>query len=104
VKLKLGEKVMLALVVLIVIAAFGKAYMQSRSGQPALVRDYYEWTALGMWAPNPFYWQGNETDLHAPFLYAALGRPTGAQIWSRWIMATQYGLGPRSLRAAPGRW
>lgn len=48
VKLKLGEKVMLALVVLIVIAAFGKAYKQSRSGQPAPLRDYYEWTEAGL--------------------------------------------------------
>ena len=48
VKLKLGEKVMLALVVLIVIAAFGKTFMQARSGQPALVRDYYEWTDAGL--------------------------------------------------------
>lgn len=39
---------MLALVVLIVIAAFGKAFMQSRSGQPTLVRDYYEWTDAGL--------------------------------------------------------
>jgi predicted alpha-1,2-mannosidase len=60
-------------------------------------KDYWENSGLGTWAPNPYYWQGNEVDLHAPYLYAALGRPAGTQKWVRWIMSQFYGLGPKGL-------
>jgi cbb3-type cytochrome oxidase cytochrome c subunit len=48
VKLKLGEKVMFALTVLVVIAAIGKGIMQARAPSSAQARDYYEWTEAGL--------------------------------------------------------
>ncbi|MBS2024790.1 MAG: GH92 family glycosyl hydrolase [Deltaproteobacteria bacterium] len=34
--------------------------------------------------PRPYFWAGNEPDLHTPFLFAQLGRPDLTQQWSRW--------------------
>jgi predicted alpha-1,2-mannosidase len=34
--------------------------------------------------PRPYFWAGNEPDLHAPWLFAQLGRPDLTQQWSRW--------------------
>ena len=46
--LKRGEKVMFALAGLVVVAAFGKTFMQVRSSDPSTVRDFYEWTEAGL--------------------------------------------------------
>jgi len=46
VKLKLGEKVMFGMAVLVAVAAVGKTVMQARA--PAQVRDFYEWTPAGI--------------------------------------------------------
>ena len=45
-KLKLGEKVMFGVAVLVAVAAVGKTVMQARA--PAQVRDFYEWTEAGL--------------------------------------------------------
>jgi putative alpha-1,2-mannosidase len=45
---------------------------------------------LGPWSPGPFYWQGNEHDIHAPYLFAIAGRPDLTQQWVRWILDTQH--------------
>lgn len=48
-KLKLGEKVMFGVAVLVVIAAVGKGVMQSRAANSApQVRDFYEWSEAGL--------------------------------------------------------
>ena len=47
-KLKLGEKVMFGMSVLVAVAAVGKTVMQSRATGPAQVRDFYEWTEAGL--------------------------------------------------------
>ena len=62
-----------------------------------LSADHWESNTLGYWGPLPYYWHGNEPDLHAPYLYAAMGRPEGTQRWVRWIMANHYDLGPHGL-------
>jgi cbb3-type cytochrome oxidase cytochrome c subunit len=46
--LKLGEKVMLGITVLVAVAAVGKAIVQARATGPAPVRDFYEWTEAGL--------------------------------------------------------
>jgi len=48
-------------------------------------------------APKPYYWQSNEVDLFAPWLYSALDRPSKTAEWIRWILATEYGEGPDGL-------
>ncbi|MFH2010439.1 MAG: GH92 family glycosyl hydrolase [bacterium] len=59
----------------------------------------YDWehSDLGYWAPLPYYWHGNEPDLHAAYIFAAGGRPHKAQEWVRWIMDIHYDLGPQGL-------
>ena len=47
-KLKLGEKVMFGLAVLVAFAAVGKTVMQARATGPAVARDFYEWTEAGL--------------------------------------------------------
>ena len=47
--------------------------------------------------PSPWYWHGNEPDLHAPWIYAALDRPADSARWVRWAMERHYGDGPDGL-------
>ncbi len=47
--------------------------------------------------PGPNYWQGNEHDLHAPFLFNEAGHPELTQQWSRWALRTRYGNGPGGI-------
>jgi predicted alpha-1,2-mannosidase len=48
-------------------------------------------------APPQWYWQGNEPDIHAPYLFALWGdRSAGARAIS-WARAVHYGLGPEGL-------
>jgi predicted alpha-1,2-mannosidase len=37
-----------------------------------------------------YYWQGNEPDIHVPYLFAAWGAPAEAGVWSRWALRTFY--------------
>jgi predicted alpha-1,2-mannosidase len=47
--------------------------------------------ALGAWNPGPYYWQGNEPDIHAAYLFNVAGRPDLTQRWVRWILDHKYG-------------
>lgn len=47
--------------------------------------------------PPEWYWHGNEPDLHAAFIFAALGEPAESARWSRWVARTMYGDGPTGL-------
>ncbi len=40
--------------------------------------------------PNGWYCQGNEPDIHAPFLFIGAGRPDLAQKWARWALQMNY--------------
>jgi len=35
--------------------------------------------------PRPYYWAGNEPDIHAAYLFAQAGRPDLTQRWVRWV-------------------
>lgn len=47
--------------------------------------------------PPNHYFQGNEPDIHAPFLYSAMGRPASSAEWSRWIMDKEFYVDPEGL-------
>lgn len=47
--------------------------------------------------PQKYYWHGNEPDLHAAFIFSALGEPADAARWSRWISAERYDDTPAGL-------
>ncbi len=36
--------------------------------------------------PSGYYWQGNQPDIHAAYLFNAAGRPDLTQKWVRWIL------------------
>lgn len=47
--------------------------------------------------PDPYYWHGNEPDLHAPWLYALLGAPERGAPWLRHVRETRYRATPDGL-------
>jgi predicted alpha-1,2-mannosidase len=47
--------------------------------------------------PNGYYWQGNQPDIHAVYLFNASGRPDLTQKWVRWILKHKHGDGPDGL-------
>ncbi len=47
--------------------------------------------------PNGYYWQGNQPDIHAVYLFNAAGRPDLTQKWVRWILKNKHGDGPDGL-------
>lgn len=47
--------------------------------------------------PNGYYWQGNQPDIHAVYLFNAAGRPDLTQKWVRWILEHKHGVGPDGL-------
>ena len=48
---------------------------------------------LGAWNPGPYYWHGNQPDIHAAYLFNEAGRPDLTQKWVRWILDHKYGDG-----------
>lgn len=49
--------------------------------------------AMGRWNPGPYYWHGNQPDIHAAYLFSEAGRPDLTQKWVRWILENKYGDG-----------
>lgn len=47
--------------------------------------------------PRPFYWHGNEPDIHAAYLFALAGRPDMTARWVDWIRASLYSDGAGGL-------
>jgi predicted alpha-1,2-mannosidase len=47
--------------------------------------------ARGAWNPGPYYWHGNQPDIHAAYLFNEAGRPDLTQKWVRWILEHKYG-------------
>jgi predicted alpha-1,2-mannosidase len=65
----------------------------------ARLRDLFEHSLTERHTPLPpvYYWQGNEPDIHAPYLFSAWGAPDEAALWSRWALRAFYGEGPNGL-------
>jgi predicted alpha-1,2-mannosidase len=40
--------------------------------------------------PRPYYWQGNEPDIHALYWFSRLGHPDRTQYWLSWVRASLY--------------
>ena len=40
--------------------------------------------------PADYYWHGNEPDIHAPFLYAAVGYPDKTAEWAAWARGASH--------------
>ena len=47
--------------------------------------------------PNIYYWQGNEPDIHAAYLFDEMGRPHRTQYWVRNILGKEYAAQPAGL-------
>jgi len=47
--------------------------------------------------PDPYYWHGNEPDIHAAFVFAAAGQPARGQQWVDWVRTNEYGDDPDGL-------
>lgn len=47
--------------------------------------------------PPQWYWQGNEPDIHAPYLFALWGDADAGARAISWARAVHFGLGPRGL-------
>lgn len=47
--------------------------------------------------PQQYYWQGNEPDIHAGFIFSALDDHAGSARWSRWILRNRYSDTPSGL-------
>jgi len=56
------------------------------------LNDFFEKSdpAMGKWNPGPYYWHGNEPDIHAAYLFNEAGRPDLTQKWVRWILDNKY--------------
>ena len=61
-----------------------------RASWPAFARSS---PALGAWNPGPYYWHGNQPDIHAAYLFNDAARPDLTQKWVRWILENKYGEG-----------
>ncbi len=48
-------------------------------------------------APPQWYWQGNEPDIHAPYLFTLWGDPARSARAVSWARTVHFGLGPRGL-------
>ncbi len=42
---------------------------------------------------RPYFWAGNEPDIHAPWLFSLAGRPDLTQKWLRWVLNERFGSG-----------
>ncbi len=47
--------------------------------------------------PDPYYWHGNEPDIHAPFIPAYFGDGDTASRYVDWVRRTRYGDGPDGI-------
>lgn len=46
---------------------------------------------------RPYFWAGNEGDIHVPYLFAAWGRPDLTQKWVAWVRENLFGPGAEGL-------
>lgn len=70
-------------------ALVDKLSLMFENTRSAYESEDHENPTLGADRP-PYYWQGNEPDIHAPYLFAQVGRPELTQRWVRFVMQTQY--------------
>jgi len=54
-------------------------------------------TDITLMAPSQYYYHGNEPDIHAPYLFVAVGRPDATQRWVHWATETFYQATPDGI-------
>lgn len=60
--------------------------------------DQVDWTnELSVSQMHPYYWGGNEPDIHSGYLFARFGRPSLTARWTRWAMHEVYTAGVDGL-------
>jgi predicted alpha-1,2-mannosidase len=75
----------------------------SFGGPDPFVAELNEFMEKGMretdniFRPEPYYWHGNEPDLHAAYLFALAGRSDLTAHWVHWIMENRYSDDPEGL-------
>ncbi len=74
-------------------ARLEELFVQAESDLAARPRDDMIASSL----PRPFYWHGNEPDIHAAYLFALAGRPDMTARWVDWIRASLYSDGAGGL-------
>lgn len=47
--------------------------------------------------PRLYHWQGNQPDIHAPWLFAMWGDPAAATTWIDWVVDSFYDVGPNGM-------
>jgi predicted alpha-1,2-mannosidase len=52
---------------------------------------------LGSAGMRPYFWAGNEPDIHVPWMFSLVGRPDLTQKWVRWTMLERFGPGADGL-------
>ena len=52
---------------------------------------------MSSWNPGPYYWHGNEPDIHSAYLFNEARRPDLTQKWSRWILDNKYDVNAEGL-------
>lgn len=60
------------------------------------LREYFELSAGedgNGTLPRLYHWQGNQPDIHAPWLFAAWGDPAEASVWIDWVVRSFYDVG-----------
>lgn len=82
---------------------FGSRAKAVQKLEALFVNGKAEWDALDITDPirsagmRPYYWAGNEPDVHVGYLFSLLGRPDLAQKWLRWAAEAFYGPGADGL-------
>lgn len=56
------------------------------------LQDFFQETAKSFIfeVPSPYYYHGNEPDIHSPFLFIEANAPEETQRWSRWVIDNCY--------------
>ena len=71
---------------------------KSRDYFVAQLEEFFEKAPKGVCVtPNAFYWQGNQPDIYAAFLFNHAGRPDLTQKWTRWILENKHNTEPTGL-------
>eukprot|EP01094_Clydonella_sp_ATCC50884_P025779 TRINITY_DN6901_c0_g1_i1.p1 TRINITY_DN6901_c0_g1~~TRINITY_DN6901_c0_g1_i1.p1 ORF type:complete len:874 (+),score=275.10 TRINITY_DN6901_c0_g1_i1:129-2750(+) len=52
---------------------------------------------FGNFLPNPYYWAGNEEDLHAAYMFHWARKPSLSQKWVRTLLGTKYTTDPLGI-------
>lgn len=71
---------------------------KSRDYFVAQLEEFFEKAPKGVCVtPNAFYWQGNQPDIYAAYMFNHAGRPDLTQKWTRWVLENKHNTEPTGL-------